>query len=453
MKFVIKWTLPVLLLFSMPLSSQTHDQEPVLVTLKELFEEGKVEGHIRNYFMSTINQGDLRDYYTNAIGGALLYRTKPYKGIELGVKGIFTYKGFSSDLNQADELVGEVSKWEHELYDINDLNNFNDLDRLEELFLKYHFDKGSLTYGKLEIEDTPLLNESDGRMKPFAFKGFWLQLHHHQHQLAVSWLDRVSPRSTVEWYDFNEAIGLTNNGFQPNGQEADYRDHTESRGIALLQYELAWDELRFRANHWYLHHLFNTTMLQMEYRKNAWSWGLQYAIQNPDPFMEELPYERRYMQPDERGQVLSGVVRYSPSRWNFEVAFTRVLDQGRFLFPRELGRDRFFTSVSRSRLEGVGDAEVLTLIGEHQLDKRFHVRAEYTRLFGPQLGNFTNNKYNLDEYDQYSTRLHYEFEGFFRGLNLSLLYVYKKNRNSNDPFTVFNRSNYHQLNFVTNYNF
>ncbi len=84
--------------------------------------------------MTTLNQDDLKDYYTNAIGGTISFKTKRYKGFELGVKGIFTYRGFASGLNESDGITGRVAKWEHKLYDVNDFNNFNDLDRLEKLY-------------------------------------------------------------------------------------------------------------------------------------------------------------------------------------------------------------------------------------------------------------------------------------------------------------------------------
>ena len=38
------------------------------------------------------------------------------------------------------------------------------LDRLEEIYIRYNFTGGNISYGKLEIEDTPLVNRSDGRV-------------------------------------------------------------------------------------------------------------------------------------------------------------------------------------------------------------------------------------------------------------------------------------------------
>ncbi|HSI71354.1 MAG TPA: hypothetical protein VK941_14050 [Gillisia sp.] len=225
----------IIFLFShLLLFSQEHDvpmqsREPAL---GDIFREGIVHGHIRNFFMATVNRGDLTNYYTNATGGAIGFTTGNYKGFEIGVKGIFTYKTFGSDLGLEDPVTGVNAKWEYELYDVLNQGNFKDLDRLEELFIRYRFGNSYISYGKLETEDTPLLNHSDGRMKPFAHKGFWGHFSlHPQHTFNLGWLNGISPRSTTEWFGLEEGIGLFFNGFQPNGERAHYHDYYPSRGI------------------------------------------------------------------------------------------------------------------------------------------------------------------------------------------------------------------------------
>ncbi|THD67523.1 hypothetical protein E7Z59_07625 [Robertkochia marina] len=422
--------------------------------LSDLFTHGEIEGHIRNYFMNTRNQGELKDYYTNALGGAIAFKTLPYKGLEAGVKGIFTYRTFSADLNEPDEITGGVSKWEHELYDATDFENFNDLDRLEELYLKYNFRQGYFTYGKMEIRDTPLLNESDGRMKPFAFKGVWLHLENRIHRFEVSWIDRVSPRSTVEWYDFNEALGLAFNGYQPNGVPAHYYEKTESKGIALMEYYYRAKGWRLRYNHYYLHRMFNIGMANVEYNLPGWRFGVQYALQVPDGFQEELPYEERYMQPDETGQVISILSEFRRSGWLFNAAYSRAFSTGRFLFPRELGRDHFYTSVQRSRLEGFGNSHVYTLQGGYNFNTReLFLLTQFTGVHGPEVGDLRYNKYNLDSYHLLNTKLIWNLSDFFEGLRLELFYVRRWNMHNDDPQVVFNLSNFDQFNLIINYYF
>ena len=420
--------------------------------LQEIFSKGKIEGHVRSYLMATINAGKLRDYYTHALGGAVGFTSRPWKGFQIGVKGIFTYKSFSSDLNNPDPKTGKISKWEHELYDITNLNNFNDLDRLEELYLTWRYKKGYISYGKIKVEETPLLNESDGRMKPFAFKGLWVhrQLGQH-HKLNLGWISRVSPRSTVEWYSLEEAIGLTNNGHQPDGSHAEYHEQVPSAGILLGNYSIHGEKLRFSAYYWYIHRLIHTQWLELHYRQKAWDLGLQYAIQFPDAYQQNHHYHHRYVQPGEMGQVLSAQLQCENKHAEAQMAFTHAFGTGRFLFPRELGRDHFFTSISRARLEGFGDVDVLTLRGAYDFHiKHFQSSLALQRLWGASPEIHELNKYGLDEFYQINTRLHYEAGGILEGLCLDLLYVYKKNAHHHDAESIFNVSDFHQLNLVTN---
>jgi len=426
-----------------------------LSSLRELFGLGTISGHFRNFFMTTINQGNLKNYYADAIGGAIRVRTHTFYGFELGVAGIFTFKAFSNDLNEPDPTTGRISKWEHELFDVLDLENFNDLDRLEELYIRYYFNRGNITYGKITTEETPLLNRSDGRMKPFAFKGLWFNYTPvNNHYFHLSWIDRVSPRSTVEWFDFKEAIGLAPQGFQPDGTPAQYFEHLESEGLAMLGYQWFSEDIYLELYQWYLHNVFYTTWATLEYHKKDWTFGLQYSVQFADGFQRELDYEKRYIQPGERGQVLSGRVRYHFGDWDMWGAYTHAFDTGRFLWPRELGRDHFYTSIPRSRLDGFGNTDIITLGAQvHFGGNHFTSSLEYTRLFGPEVDAFEFNKYNLDAYQQMNLKLDYAFTGFLEGMHMLVMYVYRNNLNNSEPDVIFNRSNYHQVNFVTNFEF
>ncbi len=437
------------------LEAESHNPERPIEALKDVFGLGTISGHVRNYFMNTINQGALTDYYANAIGGAMRFKSHRIFGFEFGATGIFTYKLFSNDLNKEDPITGGIAEFEHQLFDVLDTDNFNDLDRLEELYVRYNFKHGYATYGRLAIEDSPLKNRSDGRMKPFAFNGLWLHYDLlEKHRFNLAWINRISPRSTVEWFDFKEGIGLFNQGFQPDGTEAEYHEHLESEGMAMLEYQTRISNFSLKVYQWYLHHISYSGWVGLEYEKERWNLGVQYVLQLPDSFQSTLDYEQRFVQPEERGQVISGQIRYRNPDWELRLAYTQALATGRFLFPRELGRDNFYTSISRSRLDGFGDTGVLTLSGDHTLGiDHFSAGFDYTRAFGPEVDAFAFNKYNLDAYQQFNLRLHYALKGFFEGMHFEFLYVYRDNLNNSEPEVVFNRANLHQINFITNFEF
>lgn len=87
-------------------------------SIKDFFTRGIAHGHIRNYTMGTIHEGSLKDYWTNAIGGALRYETAEWNGLSFTVKGIFTFEAFGMDLTEVDDKIGRSAKWEKELYDV-----------------------------------------------------------------------------------------------------------------------------------------------------------------------------------------------------------------------------------------------------------------------------------------------------------------------------------------------
>ena len=433
---------------------EPRDTVAEITQLKDIFTQAHFHGHFRNYFMSTHNQGDLQDYFTNATGGAVGFTTGNYKGFEIGVKGIFTYKTFGNDLGNEDPITGKNSKWEYELYDVLNQGNFRDLDRLEELFLRYRFGNSYVSYGKLETEYTPLLNHSDGRMKPFAHRGGWAHLNlTPQHQVNLGWLNGVSPRATTEWFSIEEGIGLFYNGYQPNGELAEYHEHYPSSGIGIANYNFQKNNFSFKFYDLYIDKLINTVWAEVGLDVNSFNLGVQYVYQTPMKFNEELHYENRYVQPDENGQVLSSQLGWKNDKLNFAFAYTHAFDSGRFLFPKELGRDHFFSSIPRSRLEGLGNVNVYTLKGEYLPIPQLHLGVELQQIKGARANVHQFNKYNVDESFQVNTHIRYEVHGFLEGLSFDLLWVYRENKNHMDAQSIFNKSNFNQLNFVTNFHF
>ncbi|UAB84395.1 hypothetical protein INR75_19955 [Zunongwangia sp. SCSIO 43204] len=455
----VKFNLIAVFLFFSIHSYAQHDA-PFLKSkddfqLKDVFKEAHFHGHIRNYFMNTINRGDLKDYYANATGGALGFTTGNFKGFEIGVKGIFTFRTFGNDLGVHDAITGKNAKWEYELFDVLNKGNFKDLDRLEELFIRYRFGASYLTYGKIATEYTRLLNSSDGRMKPFAHRGGWAHLDFNSpHQLDLGWINGVSPRATTEWFSMEEAIGLFYNGFQPNGEEAEYHENYHSSGLAVLNYQFNKENFSVNIYDFYLDKLTNTIWTEAHYSIKNFDIGVQYVYQNPFQYSEDLSYEHRYVQPDENGQVLSSQLSWSNTKWDFAFAYTHAFDTGRFLFPKELGRDHFFTSIPRSRLEGLGNANVYTLKAEYHMPlPDFYLGVAIQQLEGPETGNFEFNKYNVDESFQVNSHLRFVAHEFFEGLSFDLLWVYRQNQNYTNAQSIFNKSNFNQINFVTNFNF
>lgn len=434
------------IVFTLSLNAQKNKQQEAKL---HFIKQARLEGEFRNFFMHTNNNESLSDYYTNASGLKLKLNSGRWKGLDLAVGGSYITKTFSSVIAKKDQETGQFTKWEYELHDVLNRDNFNFF-LLEEFYLNYQSKKTSIRLGNMLVE-TPMFSTSDGRMRPFIYRGLnTAYAINSKHQIKFWWLTHTLVRSTTNWFNNNEAIGLITNGFQPNGQVADYQNQYNSRGSGIFNYN-------FQHNQWYIDyyqfHLDDImTMSFAKIRKTLgkFNLGMQYTYQHPLKTNRKLAYVHRYIQPDERPQVISTRIRYANSTYSITGAYSYSLATGRMLFPKELGRDWYYTSTARSRMEGLGDAHNFLLKGEYFIPKsKLYFAVEYIQMLGPEIDNFHLNKYNIDEYWQVNARVRYD-ANFLKGVNFDLLYVFKENLNNNDPINVFNRSDYNQFNLVTN---
>jgi hypothetical protein len=423
-------------------------------SLPRFLAEGKVQGHVRNYFMTTDNHG-LSNYYANATGGLIAYTTKELNGFQLGISGLFTLKTFGDNMNAVDPVTGKSSKWERELFDLNDPDNYNNLYRLETLYLKYWYKQSYISIGRLPLKYHPLINSSDGRMQDFAFQGINSVIAVDSSlSVDVTILNRVSPRAMPQWFTPNNAIGLLNNGYLPNGTKANYSGLTHANTVAYIGIEKNVGKLKL--NFWDTHidKLLNTLWTEALYNSGLFSAGFQYSYQMPYADQKNVPYANRYAQPGEHGQVASTMVKYKTTRFEAMMAFTEAFNTGRYLFPREFGRDQFYTSVPRSRIEGLGASTIVKLGIQYTFPlQQLTACVDATAVNGPGARNYSLNKYGLDDYYQINSRIHYSFKGFFKGLNVTLLYIWKQNKNLHTPADVINVSDYSQINLISNFNF
>lgn len=444
---------------NMPLHSDTielHEHEYKHVNnLKDWFHKGLTQGTLRLYSMFTVNEGSLSDYGATAVGGRLYFHTADLKGFQLGVGGIYTYNILSSDLGRHDELSDQLPTWERQLFDITDPENKSDLDRLEELFLRYKIRSLSITYGKQPI-NTPIANEQDGRMKPTALDGLWVDWKSSQITIKGGWFSKVSPRATTEWYSLSEAIGVYNTGVNPDGTKSQYKHHISSRGLLIVGSEAQLSE-RFKAHVWYyeLANILRATFVQLDYRRDQFYIGFQSLIETQAGSGGNEAYAKKYFH-DKDSYLLSGRAEYRQNQWKLSLNTTVSIGDGRFLFPRELGTVSLFTFVSRLRVEGLGrfSAHVLKLNyyplnASNSLDIGLYLSRTITNPLPAfnKYGLLTNNQLNLD--------ITYNFKESMEGLSIRLLGVGRASAPSDVQATkdVFYNSNLLHLNLIANYNF
>ena len=412
--------------------------------------------------MATDNTRQLSDYYAWAVGGSLQFQTATWRGLRLGIGGAFNFNLSSSDLAAKDPLSGAANRYEIGLFDVEHPTNRSDLDRLEELWLRYQWKKTRITLGN-QLLQTPLINHQDGRMRPTAEAGVWLETEALPHtRIEGGWLWKISPRSTVRWYDIGESIGLYPKGLNPDGTGSGYPTHLKSAGIGLLGITRHWGK-RAKLQLWdqYVDNIFNTVLAQVDYTQplregHGLLFGLQYIAQqavaqggNPDASLT-------YFQKGGRSGALSMQAGWQHKGWQALLAYTRIGAEGRFLSPREWGREPFYTFMSRERVEGSGDVQAATArLNWQSANQKLRLEAAYGRFYLPDVQQTALNKYAFPAFQQANLDLRYTFSGPLEGLRAQLLYVWKGRLGEvygQDKY-VINRVDVSLYNLILNYTF
>jgi hypothetical protein len=142
--------------------------------------------------------------------------------------------------------------------------------------------------------------------------------------------------------------------------------------------------------------------------------------------------------------------------WQILLNYNRITKDGRYLMPREWGRDPFFTFMARERNEGYADVHAINVVANKILGSSgFKIEAAYGHFYLPDINNVALNKYAMPSYFQGNVDLRYTFRGFYSGLEAQFLYVYKGqlgNVYENDK-NVINKVNMSLYNFILNYHF
>ena len=447
-------------LFSTDLFSQSTPKDTS--SLLNAFKKGKTEGHFRMFYMRTNNDESLSDYYALAFGGGLKFQTKNYKGFQLGIGGFFIWNLSSSDLIQPDPLTNVLNRYEVGQFDQTNTSNKKDLQRLEDFFIKYNFKKSYLKYGKQVIK-TPFINPQDGRMRPTGEQGFWAEVNEvKKTKIEFGWLNHISPRGTLKWYRGASSLGIYPAGINISGTKSDYKNNVSSKGIFIGGITHSIND-HFKIQVWdhFVENVFNTASFQFDGElpiddNTNLVTGLQYIRQDATKNGGNIDPEKTYFDPSQKANIISSRVGIQKKKWTGRFNYTRITDHGRFLFPREWGREPLYTFLPRERNEGSGDVNAFTVNFLFTfLKKKINTEISGGYYDLPDVKNFRLNKYGFPSYYQLNIDLKYSFEGFLEGLNAEILYLYKKNNGEiySDLKYLINKVNMQQLNVILNYNF
>lgn len=425
------------------------------------FKNGNVNGHLRYFFMATNNESQLSDYYANAGGGGIKFETAKFKGFQMGISGFFTFNLGSSNLSIPDPITKQSNRYEIGLFDIEDPNNKSDIDRLEELYIKYKIRNAVITAGK-QLINTPFINLQDGRMRPTEVSGLWAEINNIKKiKIEGGFLNQISPRGTVKWYNVGESIGVYSTGLNNDGSKSDYAGNTHTKGIAMIGItHKTSNALSLKFWDMFVENIFNTSMFQADFKhplsaNGHITGGIQFTHQYRVGNGGNQELSKRYAQ-DKKALTFGATAGWENKTWKTSLNYNRITAAGRYIMPREWGRDPFYTFMSRERNEGLSDVNAYVLkIGYTIPTTTLKTTTSVGYFDLPEVSDVAKNKYGMPSYTQLNVDIRYEFSGFLTGLDAQLLYVYKKKSGSTPIMqkNIINKVNMRLWNLVLNYNF
>lgn len=399
--------------------------------LYDIMKRGELDGRFRQYTMLTINGGAPTDYHAVAFGGTLGFTSQRWHGARFRLSGGYTFDLATSDLTVLDPITGGANRYEIGLYDVNDPRHTNDLAYLHEFHLDWSSsnERTQVMIGKQEV-NTPFLDPQDGRMHPSLFEGFWVQ-HRTRRGTALQggWLYRVAPRGASEWYTVDESMAVFPVGRNVYGEGAQHGEHVESAGIfaASIRQKV---HRSMSVTAWNVHteNVFNSALMQLDAgSKDArWSASAMAIRQDASHVRGAVSDSLVYMPPSQGSWAFSGRVRNVIGRFRWQLNYTRITAHGRYLMPREWGRDPFFTFLPRERNEGAGDVHAATLnLIWKDVERGWRIQVDGGLYRMPELTDARLNKYTMPSYTQFDVNAQYQFKDGWKGLAVQLLVLAK----------------------------
>ncbi|WP_245189610.1 OprD family outer membrane porin [Lunatimonas salinarum] len=428
-------------------------------SLAEKIRAGEVVFHVKSFYMGTVNKGDLLDYHTLGLGAGIGYVSPVFKGFHVGFSGFFVFQLYEHNLRIPDPATGNVNRYEILLYDMNDFENSRDLDRLEHLYLSYKKRGFQAVFGRQQV-DTPFLNEQDNRMRPNIFSGLKLTYENKSWHTTFAWFDHVTMRGTVDWYSIEESIGVYPFGRNVFGTSSGYKGNIRSRGVGVagISYKGVYGE---SLQYWsYLaENVFQMQFVQIEKQTDLGSADLMMGFQgfyqsawndggNTDP-------DKAYIMAGERSWGFGSKLGVQVGKQSLSLNLLAISDQGRFLFPREWGREVFFASLPRERFEGNGGVRAISLKYDYRFNKHTQGLIGVSTVSNPDINDFSLNKYGVPSYYHFVGSVDHSFDGYLEGLKLKLLLV---NKAAKEPGEIpdsnrINRVDLWNINLVIDYKF
>lgn len=443
---------------------------------------GKVQGQIRMFTMTEENQEPLHDYEATAVGGKLLYLTPNWNRFQ-GAVGLYTTH-FIKD-NISSDNVEPLASNKNSRYVVGLVDSINydssSVTNIGEAYVRYHYEKNSITLGRMKL-DTPFVNPQDGRMIPTFEQGVWVtSAFSKEWSGQAGYINAFWNRNTPDWKSVEDSLGY---GYEMGNSSLDsavagnYRGNTSSDGLFVANIRYGTPK-EFTIDVWdyYLENIFNLTYADLSYTFPYGPvdlfYGAQYIYQRQsgdggngedNSVPTNAIKAKSYMQEGEKSTTygVKTAIKYQNSKLTF--AYNQTTDDGRFLFPREWGKEPLYTFQKRERSDGSGNCHAWLTSIEHNFAGQglsgLDVMAGYGEYKKTDAKEWKYNKYGHPSYAQWNIDVFYRFKGALKGLRAEYLLARKVARGetyqipgASEYNFIFRKNGITQQNFILNYDF
>lgn len=433
--------------------------------VNDFFSSERIKGNIRYFSMATDNSPGYTDYYANALGFGLKYETPVFKRFSIGLSAYLIKNIASSDLTRPDSISGQPNRYEIGLFDLRSNNKNGIYYRYEDLFIKYKYKNSHFIFGRQAI-NTAFINPQDGRMRPTYVEGLTFEINELKKvTFKGGWLYKIAPRSTTKWFGIGESIGIYPTGLNPDGSPSKYAGNISSDWISYFNVNYKINRnLSLELWNQHIDRIINSSLAQanLTFQLSApkdihLNIGGQFIYQKAQSNGGNDILSKTYTNPGNEAYIFSSRIELEKKKKGFiQVNYTRITKNGRYLMPREWGKDPMFTFLPRERVEGMADVHAFSLVGSKTLGKSgFKLNLGIGTYQLADAKNAAFNKYAIPAFRQYNFDLRYNAIKYIKGLDFQLLIAYKERTGESyaNPRLIVNKVDMTNYNLVINYNF
>ncbi|RYM35007.1 hypothetical protein ERX46_06440 [Brumimicrobium glaciale] len=430
----------ILLAFAFPFQGFGQDDSLVKSKgLRDFLKKGELNFLSKTQLMSTVNEGAGNDFFALGTGIGAFYKTPSFHGFQVKAGAFMTFNLAGYNLVNSTTNKWNNTRYEKALYDIKDPSNKYNLGALDELYLAYTFKKLSFKVGR-QIHETPLLNKNYNRFRPNIFQGLSAKYENKKLTFSAAWFISEAIRGTMNTYSTANSFGVYSEGWNPDGSKNDYHGHIKTLGTGVFGVKYKHKNtsaIKWESQAWnYLgENVFNLTFVQSDFKikhkKTEFLFGVQGLYQtalnnggNPNP-------THAYILNEESTYAVGGKVGVKfIQQHEISLNYFGISDEGRYLFPREWGREQFYASQTTELFEGYGGLNAYVFRYEYSSkNKRHSTKLSAGIIDQPDIQNLRLNKYGLDNYYHFLAQYKHQFGKYFEGLSMRFIVTYKKEMN------------------------